>query len=640
MSLFLASVGFGLVTAAVLAIAAVGFTMQFAVTDVLNLAYGAVMIASAFVAYAVNQAGASVWLGALAAAAFGSAGSVLLNWGIYTPFRRRGSAPVTMVIVSLGMTLIIEFGLQAIVGGTGVSYTMSQGPTLKAGGLVLTTVQLVIIALAVAVMAAVHALLRYSKLGRAMRATAANRSLARACGVRTDRIVTLTWALTGALCGLAGTVFAMNNGSFGATSADLFLVVILAAVFLGGPGQAYGAMVGRGHRRPGHRDQRGLPHPVLQGRGGVRRAAGGDGGPARRRAGGDRLMTSAQLFYAINLLVYAGVDIIACLGLSQQFGVAGVTNFGYIIFQAAGAYTAAVLSLPARPPTAGSSPTSAAGTCPGPSRGSAATIVGGLVALPFAFLVGRRLRGDFAAVGLLVTAVMANLLATNYRPLLNGSAGLSLVPAPLQGEYDPQAQGYQWLYAAGTLVLAAAAFWLVRRVTESPYGRSLRAMRDNDAVADSLGKNLLALRAAMLVLGGALAGLSGAILVGFINLWAPSAWGYAETIVLFAAVIIGGAGSHRGAVLGAILVPVGFEEATRYIPPFGPPGLVEDLQWVAIGLLIVVFLWFRPQGVLPERRRTVGPGVDRHRAPGHPFGLIGGGFAGRRRPAPYGGRDP
>jgi branched-chain amino acid transport system permease protein/neutral amino acid transport system permease protein len=249
-SLFLASAGFGLVTAAVLAIAAVGFTMQFAVTDVLNLAYGAVMIASAFVAYAVNQAGASVWLGALAAAAAGSVGSVLLNQGIYTPFRRRAEsfsqrgAPVTMVIVSLGMTLIIEFGLQAIVGGTSVSYRMSQGPTLKAGGLILTAVQLVIIALSVVVMAAVHALLRYSKLGRAMRATAANRSLARACGVRTDRVVTLTWALTGALCGLAGTVFAMNNGSFGATSADLFLVVILAAVFLGGPGQAYGAMAG------------------------------------------------------------------------------------------------------------------------------------------------------------------------------------------------------------------------------------------------------------------------------------------------------------------------------------------------------------------------------------------------------------
>jgi len=248
MSLFLASLGFGLVTAAVLAIAAVGFTMQFAVTDVLNLAYGAVMIASAFVAYALNQAGVNVWIGLLAAAAAGAVGSVLLNQGIYTPFQRRiGDAArsrITLVIVSLGMTLIIEFGLQAIVGGTNVSYTMSQGPTVKAGGLVLTAVQFVIIGLAVVVMAAVHGLLRYTKLGKAMRATSANRSLARNCGIRTGRIVTVTWAVTGALCGIAGTVFAINNGSFGATSADLFLVVILAAVFLGGPGSAYGAMLG------------------------------------------------------------------------------------------------------------------------------------------------------------------------------------------------------------------------------------------------------------------------------------------------------------------------------------------------------------------------------------------------------------
>ena len=149
-----------------------------------------------------------------------------------------------MVIVSLGMTLIIEFGVQAIVGGTSVSYTMSQGPTVKAGGLELTAVQFVIIGLSIVVMGAVHGLLRYTKLGKAMRATAANRSLARNSGIRTDRIVTATWALTGALCGIAGTVFAINNGSLSATSADLFLVVILAAVFLGGPGQAYGAMIG------------------------------------------------------------------------------------------------------------------------------------------------------------------------------------------------------------------------------------------------------------------------------------------------------------------------------------------------------------------------------------------------------------
>jgi branched-chain amino acid transport system permease protein len=153
-------------------------------------------------------------------------------------------------------------------------------------------------------------------------------------------------------------------------------------------------------------------------------------------------MTSAQLYYLLNLLIYVGVDIIACLGLSQQFGVAGVTNFGFIIFQAAGAYTAAILSLPSDSANGGFQSYIGGWNLPFPVPWIGAAIVGGLIAVPFTFLVGRRLRGDFAAVGLLVTAVMFNLLATNYRPVLNGSAGLSLVPSPLQGEYDPQGAGY------------------------------------------------------------------------------------------------------------------------------------------------------------------------------------------------------
>ena len=244
MTLFLASVGFGLVTASVLAIAAVGFTLQFGVTDVLNLAYGAVMIAGAFLAYVLNQAGLNVWLGLVVAVIACSIGSVLLNAGVYAPFQRRGASSITMVIVSLGMTLIIEFGVQALAGGTSVSYTMSQGPSVTAGGLVLSTVQLVVIGLSLLVMAGTHVLLRYTKLGKSMRATAANKSLARNCGIRTGRVITITWAVTGGLCGLAGVVFAMDAGSFDATATDLFLILILAATFLGGPGQAYGAMLG------------------------------------------------------------------------------------------------------------------------------------------------------------------------------------------------------------------------------------------------------------------------------------------------------------------------------------------------------------------------------------------------------------
>ncbi|HWE11461.1 MAG TPA: branched-chain amino acid ABC transporter permease [Solirubrobacteraceae bacterium] len=243
-SLIVTSAGFGVVSAAVLALAAVGFTLQFAVSNVLNLAYGAVMIVSAYAAYALNNAGVNIWIAILAAIAAGGLLSVFLNTVVYTPFQRRGSSPIAMVIVSLGMTLILEFGTQALAGATNVSYTMSQGANIRAGSIELSVVQVVIIALSLVVMLLVHALIRYSKLGKAMRATAANPNLARNCGIRTGRVVMLTWLISGALCGLAGATFAMNSGTFGATSTDLFLVLILAAVFLGGPGEPYGAMLG------------------------------------------------------------------------------------------------------------------------------------------------------------------------------------------------------------------------------------------------------------------------------------------------------------------------------------------------------------------------------------------------------------
>lgn len=340
---------------------------------------------------------------------------------------------------------------------------------------------------------------------------------------------------------------------------------------------------------------------------------------------------SAAAFYLATIIVYGAVDAMACLALNVEFGFAGLSNFGFIIFQSVGAYVAAVLSMGSWQKSNGGFQQYILGWhLPWPLPWIGAAIAGGLLALPFVFLVGKRLRGDFAAVGLLVSAVLLNQLVNNYVPLFNGAAGISIVPAPFQGYWDPQGLGYQFAYGGVAVVLCVLTYFLLRRVTESPYGRSLRAMRDNDVVADSLGKNIRVQRTSMMVLGGAIAGLSGAVLVGFINLWAPGAWGYAETIVLFAAIIVGGAGNHKGAVLGAILVPLGFEEVTRFLPPLSNPALVPALEWVAIGLLIILFLWFRPDGILPERRRILsgsapGPAPAAAPSPVPPGGSADGG---------------
>jgi branched-chain amino acid transport system permease protein/neutral amino acid transport system permease protein len=244
-SVFLSSLGFGLISAAVLAIATVGFTMQFAVTNVLNLAYGSVMINSAFVTYYLNyHAHLNAWVAMIGGVLTGAIASYLLNRFVFTPFQRRNLPPITIVIVALGVDLCGTFGLQAIIGGSYFSYRQSLGRELHFWGMYLSTLQLIIIGICVVVMGLIHWMLKYTRLGKAMRATSANASLARNSGIRTQRVISSTWLISGALCGLAGTVFAMNTGVFYATSAQLYIVLLLAAMFLGGPGSAYGAMLG------------------------------------------------------------------------------------------------------------------------------------------------------------------------------------------------------------------------------------------------------------------------------------------------------------------------------------------------------------------------------------------------------------
>lgn len=244
MHLLIASLGFGLVSTSILAIATVGFTLQFGVTNILNLAYGSIMTATAYLAYAVTRAGLGIWAALALSALTGAVGCLLLNRLVYTPYMRHGTRLFGMIIATLSVGLVVQYTIQAVRGTGYVSLRLPGTSSYHLGAMVFTGLQLAIMGIAAAAMLAVHALLRHTRLGTAMRATAADPALARSCGIATDRVIDVAWLVSGALCGLAGAVLAMNVTSFTTTTGGADLIPIAAAAVLGGIGQPYGAMLG------------------------------------------------------------------------------------------------------------------------------------------------------------------------------------------------------------------------------------------------------------------------------------------------------------------------------------------------------------------------------------------------------------
>jgi ABC-type branched-subunit amino acid transport system permease subunit len=313
-------------------------------------------------------------------------------------------------------------------------------------------------------------------------------------------------------------------------------------------------------------------------------------------------MSSAYQYYLITLLVYFGVNVMACWALNLQYGVAGVLNFAFIIFQSVGAYAASVLTL--GPSSRSSFQTYLLGaTLPWPVPLLAAAAVGAVLALAvgaFALRPGRR---DYQAMVMLVVSIIATTLVISQKGWLNGASGLAAIPKPFGDALSLDLVGYGWFYVVLTGAVTLLTYLLVHRLTSSPWGRRLRAMRDNPAALEALGVDVRRESLKVFVVGGAIAGLSGGVLVQFIGAWSPGSWTTAETFVYFVAIIVGGAGSNLGAMLGAALVLGLFQEVLRYLPSFGQAGLTEVVQFALLGVLILAFLWLRPAGILPERRR-------------------------------------
>jgi ABC-type branched-subunit amino acid transport system ATPase component/ABC-type branched-subunit amino acid transport system permease subunit len=320
------------------------------------------------------------------------------------------------------------------------------------------------------------------------------------------------------------------------------------------------------------------------------------------------------------MLVYLGTDLLAAWGLNLEFGVAGVVNFAYIVLVAAGAYFYAVFTLGPPAVMGGFQQYIIGARLPvAVAVALAALICGGL-----GCLIGvtglKRLRADYQAMVMLVISILATTIIGADTGLFNGNAGLSLIPNPL-ASVDPAYRG--WYYVALVGVACAAGYLVLRRFTTGPFGRVLRAVREDEDAAIAVGKNVVGLRLAVQAVGGVYAGLSGALLAGFIGGWSPSAWEYVETLALLTAIIVGGLGNDGGVLLGVVIVPVLILQGVQFLPQIkSAPQLAGDLGWIILGLLTIAFVFARPQGLIPERRPRLGrPAVPAE--PGVPTSAAG-----------------
>jgi branched-subunit amino acid ABC-type transport system permease component len=241
--ILIASVGFGLITVAILSLASAGLTLQFSVTGVLNLAYADVMTVAGFAALGFNQLlGWSIWATMPIGGLVGAVLSVALNRVVLQPLLRRGTNVFGMLIATLALSLVIWNLVLAIVRPGFFHFGMPEPTVHRFLGQILTTTQILFMVTAAAVLIGVHLLLQRTKLGKAMRAVAANPDLARASGVPARRVVDLTWLISGFLGGIAGVVLFAGVPAFDTSTARGITVVILATVILGGVGNVYGTL--------------------------------------------------------------------------------------------------------------------------------------------------------------------------------------------------------------------------------------------------------------------------------------------------------------------------------------------------------------------------------------------------------------
>lgn len=310
---------------------------------------------------------------------------------------------------------------------------------------------------------------------------------------------------------------------------------------------------------------------------------------------------TGMMNWSVGFIATVAIFAVVVLAMNIQWGYSGILNFGVVAFFMAGAYTSALLTLA---PARGFNDYILGMELPVLVGWAGGALAGALLAL----LIGLptlRLRLDFLAIATIGVAAIMRTLASSADHFVNRSRGLNGLPGLLD---DAVARSdYKWVLLAITLVVLGATYALVRAATASPWGRVLRAIRDNEDTAQAAGKATVRYRMQAFVLGGAIMGLAGAVYAHRIGSIAPEAFSdLFGTFLPYTMLIVGGAGNNKGSVMGAFVVGL-FWFGTPLIQGSLPDALgtqVFVLRQFVIGLLIVVFILVLPKGLFPEEARV------------------------------------
>jgi branched-chain amino acid transport system permease protein len=306
--------------------------------------------------------------------------------------------------------------------------------------------------------------------------------------------------------------------------------------------------------------------------------------------------------YLLSVVTLAVIFSIVALALNVRWGWAGEFDFFVYGLLALGAYVDGVIVLGPAPKDVPGFTYILGLHLPFLVGVLGAMLVTGLVSLVIGAIALRNLRQVFFGIMTFSSVLIMAAVIGQESGLFDGYNGLYGIPPPFNTVLNLDYEPYSYFFLGMCVAVLVVVYLVLERLFWSPYGLVLRAIREDEVAAAAFGFSAYRERLKAYVIGGVIAGLAGALLISYVTAWNTDAWAPIETVLIFASIIIGGSGNSRGAILGSFIVFGVILEGSRFLPAIpGHPDLPSAIRALAIAVITLIFLRWRPQGILPER---------------------------------------